>query len=1003
MDMIADQAVRERALDPARSFIVQAPAGSGKTDLLVKRYLALLERAAKPEEVLAITFTRKAAAEMRARVLKALPNAGDIAHRLRIMTIDAFCASLTRQMPVLAKFGAQPETVEDAGEMYREAAARTVAGLGAPVERFLAHLDNNAALATQLLAAMLARRDQWLRKTGNPPSRAEIEQGLARERQRLLDSARTMLPEASEALAQELLTKKGEWRKKNKQAQALAGNEPLRAALAALPAMPPASYSAAQWEALEAIIALLPLAAAQLKVVFAERAKCDFTEIAQGALRALGSPDSPTDLLLALDHRIHHILVDEFQDTSISQWELLERLTAGWERGDEKRGSDRTLFLVGDPMQSIYRFREAEVALFLHARRAGLGSVTLEPLTLSTNFRSQARVVEWVNATFPSVLPQAEDESAGAVPYARSTPHHAPLEGEACEWHLFEERESEAAQVAALAAKAEGTCAILVRNRRHLDEIVPALKGAGLRFRAIEIERLGEKQAVQDLYALTRALMHPADRIAWLAILRAPWCGLTLADLHALVTPATPSVTPAQAGARAIWELMNDDRVVCALSEDGRKRLMRVWQPLGQAMIHRLRGTLRDRVEGCWLALGGPACVDDRTELEDVEIYLDELERLEEAGDIEDPEVLAEALEQLYALPDLEAGERLQIMTIHKAKGLEFDSVIIPGLDRTPAHGEPPLFLWKARADGQLLLAPIHETGAEENRAYDYLKALEREAEDTEAGRLLYVASTRAKQRIHLLGCVKLDDDGSPRPPGKRSLLAKVWQFAAVVRLSRSAGEGPGVRVGGESDVLHRIPAAWTLPTAPEAAKCKVPLYTLAAAAPIEFSWAGETARHAGTVVHRWLQRIAEDALDGWNAERVERLRARFRAELGQRGVPAGELERAAELVTNALKNSISDERGRWLLGQHPEARSEYRIRTAAGRQIIDRVLTDESGARWVVDFKTGAHKGGDVESFLDQEHERYRAQLERYAAALGGARPALYFPLLKGWRTWPP
>ena len=170
------------------------------------------------------------------------------------------------------------------------------------------------------------------------------------------------------------------------------------------------------------MLELLPRAAAELMLVFAERGQADFTEIAQGAVRALGEPDAPTDLLLSLDVRIKHILVDEFQDTSISQWELLERLTAGWQRGD-----GRTVFAVGDPMQSIYRFREAEVGLFLRARHQGLGNVALEALQLTTNFRSQAGIVDWVNATFPRVLPPLEDETLGAVPYAavRCAPRRA--------------------------------------------------------------------------------------------------------------------------------------------------------------------------------------------------------------------------------------------------------------------------------------------------------------------------------------------------------------------------------------------------------------------------------------------------------------------------------------------------------------------------------------------------------------------------------------------------
>src|SRR5688572_12767944 len=296
---------------------------------------------------------------MRNRVLKEMPP--ESSHRLKIETIDALCASLARQMPVLSRFGAPPDILEDASALYHEAAERAVDELSDPAARLLAHVDNNVDAATALIASMLARRDQWLRKTGNPPTRFELEKSLQVERARILRQARALDPRASPEFADAVLTQEGTWRKKAPH-PGIVGNEPLRQALVALRTMPPERYTDAQWEVLEAIVRVLPRAVAHLKVVFAESGEADFTEIAQGALLALGTPEAPTDLLLSLDYRIKHVLVDEFQDTSISQWKLLEQLTAGWQRGD-----GRTLFLVGDPMQSIYRFREAEVALFLQA------------------------------------------------------------------------------------------------------------------------------------------------------------------------------------------------------------------------------------------------------------------------------------------------------------------------------------------------------------------------------------------------------------------------------------------------------------------------------------------------------------------------------------------------------------------------------------------------------------------------------------------------------------
>lgn len=1117
---VVDAVQRNAALDPARSYIVQAPAGSGKTGLLIQRVLRLLAIVERPEEILAITFTRKAAAEMRRRVLEALEDAGgesqpgtpnelltrelaraalerdralgwqlaQNASRLRIQTIDALCASLARQMPVLSGIGAPPAIVDDPRELYREAAQRTLGlveegeALAAPVRRLLHHLDGDWAVARDLLERMLARRDQWLRRvagfTADGAARAALEQSLRAEREGIARKVRALLPDAEEpeivklaryaggnvetldspssvarlaglggypaldgsgiddwcALAALLLAKEGTWRSRfdrntgfppgkgeqevfKRQMKGLVDRiapiEGLREALHALRGMPPGAFTDAQWETLGAMVEILPRAAAALQVVFAERSEIDFPGLAQAAVNALGDDDAPTDLLLALDVRLQHLLVDEFQDTSRGQWELLTRLTAGWSEGD-----GRTVFLVGDPMQSIYRFREADVALFLRARETGLPSVRLIDVRLATNFRSQQGLVSWFNREFARILSAAEDAESGAVPHAPASAHHPQEPGLAVQWHAFagrdapSAREAEALRVAQLAAEAlaqdrQSSVAILVRNRSHLDAIVPALKAARIRFRAVDIEALGARPVIQDLLALTRALCHLADRIAWLALLRAPWCALTVADLLALAGSG-----PAAEGARAtVWELLHDPAALARLGAPGRESALRVRERLAPFVDGRLRAGLRVRVEAAWLALGGPACATQPSDLEDAETYFDQLDGLERAGDLADPTLLEDHLEELYAAPDVGEDARLQLMTIHKAKGLEFSTVIVPGLDRPPRPSERPLFAWKARADGALLMAPIRAAGEAGEPAYDYLRALDHAATDHEVERLLYVAATRARSRLHLLGFARIEDheEGTRlREPPKGSLLRKAWgvaheHFLAALPSARAAAEAqPAAR--GPRDELRRLdPSAFEIAVAPPVA-----VFAQAASeAPpaIEFSWAGETARHVGIVTHRWLQRIASEGIERWDAARVAALAPSIVRDLAGRGIPPAERAGAAGRVQAALESAIADPRGRWLLEARPGARSEYRLRVAGPRGVrlivIDRVFTDEAGRRWIVDFKTSAHEGAGLEAFLDRELERYGPQLEGYAAAFPGEPVALglYFPLVKGWR----
>jgi ATP-dependent exoDNAse (exonuclease V) beta subunit len=358
-------------------------------------------------------------------------------------------------------------------------------------------------------------------------------------------------------------------------------------------------------------------------------------------------------------------------------------------------------------------------------------------------------------------------------------------------------------------------------------------------------------------------------------------------------------------------------------------------------------------------------------------------------------------------------------MTIHKAKGLEFGTVIVPGLDMGPGGGDADLLLFnemvltrppdkggsEPSASGGLLLAPIKATGAETDPTYRYLRDLNADAEDVESSRLLYVAATRAENRLHLLACLGCDKDGELKRPIARSLLSRAWPVAEACFHAEETAPRPQEAVD-EADIysVNRLapgfraaalpaPVRWTAP--PEGHE----------ETEIEFSWAKESARHVGIVAHHWLQRIAEDEMRGWDARRIDAMRLVFGRQLERRGIQRAHTKAAVELIASALQNALSDQRGSWLLGPHPEARSEHRLR-ARGRDglrtyVIDRLFRDIGGERWIVDFKTSRHEGAGREEFLDEQRKRYEPQLNAYAGAFGAARLGLYFPLLRGWREW--
>jgi ATP-dependent exoDNAse (exonuclease V) beta subunit len=789
--------------------------------------------------------------------------------------------------------------------------------------------------------------------------------------------------------------------------------------------LPPVAYEDDEWRVLQSLLLVLRLAAAELKAVFAERKAADYPEFAAAARQSLGTADEPTDTALALDARLQHILVDEFQDTSEAQVQLLERLTAGWTHGD-----GRTLFAVGDPMQSIYRFRNAEVGLFLDVRDHGLGALPLEPLTLRVNFRSTQPLVEWVNTCFAQVLPDRDDVLSGAVKFADSVPRReAGIEG-GVHLHAFlrSSRTFEAQTVGDIVARrleasGDGRVAILVQGRNHLLDIVLDLTRRGIRFQATDIDPLAQRPVVLDLLALTRALAHLGDRAAWLGVLRAPWCGLRLSDCLALLGDDRDATT--------LGLLQTVERRE-RLEMTARARLERCLPVLKQAVHERRQLGLRDAVERAWHALGGPAALADVREIDEARAYLDALGRIEaEApGAPADLARLGEALQKLYAPGRPHPDTRVELLTIHKSKGLQFDTVIVPGLDRVGRSDSPPLLRWlKLPGQGgqRLLIAPIAPAGSEErNPLHAWLGRLEARKLQHEKRRLLYVAATRAERSLHLLGSCAVDVDKktgeqSVRRPQRTSALGLLWddpRFPAafnqrLMDLGDIAGDPPAAIA--RDPVLRHLPDGWRVPEPPTAPAILVrTLARSVAETNVEFDWASETARHVGTVVHHELQLLArgQGAVPDGEAVRGALLR-RYAAELAELGVPRERRDEAALRVLRAVERTLADRRGQWLLHTpHTDAHCELALTGLDDHDvvnvIIDRTFVDAAGTRWIVDYKTSSHEGAGLDDFLDRERERYRAQLERYARlmrALGDEpiRLGLYFPLLSAWREWVP
>jgi ATP-dependent exoDNAse (exonuclease V) beta subunit len=1144
--MQADQSARSAALDPAQSFIVQAPAGSGKTELLIQRLLAVLAQAEHPSEVLAITFTNKAAGEMRERLYNALRSAQlpadaslrpveqvrralaqavlqrDAARGWKLMdrpdavlidTFDAFCARLAARAPLqqVAASAALAPIEPSLNAAYREAARTALFDDDIRREStlLLTLAANRVDDVVALIADLLARRAQWLGEAVDTSDAAvarltavlvaqvekHIEQVAGLHNHRLdaeitalaqftatvfsLDGRRSQAAERDalaeawpvraelsdlshwQTLSDLLLTASGELRKpgginvkagfpipKDAKYADIAADE--RAAMKArmqaiLPVLErdtafvsalaktrtlPAALAISEHEiALKATLVVLKLSAAYLSVLLRERGVTDFSGVMIAALSGLR--DAREDVLAGLDAKLKHILVDEVQDTNPAQFDLLRMLTEDWSSGD-----GRTLFLVGDPMQSIYGFRDADVSLFLQAQAHGVGEVALTPLTLTANYRSQPVVVDWVNQEIARVFSSDEgasmdDESRVQFVSAFATRTAGTLR-ERVAHRAFSNDADEANAIAESIAEIrteepEASVAVLVRGRAHATALIAQFAARNIAFSAREFADWSARETVRDLLSLTYAIAQPSDRLSLFSVLRSPWVGCTLATLAAFANaldgasayapddglPARtrPSLAPAAHLLRAdqAW-------VAGVVDSDERARIAHAAAAFAIADAHAWMSSLAERVEAAWRALAGPALLANEAACDEADAFFSWLSRVSAGGALpprHELELLLNSERQSFsssaaADPKAESGT-VEILTIHKAKGLEWDHVFLIGADR-PVRGDArALAQWRfvasdstnAKSNRAVLIAARDSRRRSEGSVFDFVSDQTRSAREDEGKRLLYVAATRARRTL------TLSRTSAHKPPSPGS-------FAQMLGLqadeSLNVDNAPTSRRLLLESSLKRStpPVAFGLETIVWPAY-RATLDVADTTVPVE----NRDARAQGIVGHLLFEGLA--AMHSRGAAFSPNVAATER-KLLEEGASIESARAFAERVVAWFSTASTRANVQFLFNAtHLRRNTEWSLPGApddATQMRVDYTFVTAENVRWVIDFKFAEPGAGvDQSAWRAAQLAQYRAQLLSYVARVraldasssqvsDGATPAdrpiraaLYFP----------
>lgn len=897
----SDADARRFATDPRRNVLLEASAGTGKTSVLVGRYLNLLRAGVHPANILAITFTRKAAAEMRDRIVQELRASAeqsaldracwravrDHLDDIAIGTIDAFCLSLLREYPLEADLD-PGFTMADETEVPRlmdQAIDRTLR-----IGRQIAQTDPDVKLVFARLgvfrlraglAHLIERRlvapevlDRYL---GRGPADLSADLIFAR----VIDRLASLLDSRPGGLAAFLADGPRNHPRFQLLSRDLAdlgraaagGPGAIRAALNRVrdcfltrdgrPRKSITDYqqdqcvSPAAWRRhREAVTSLAPavtdllaglerdlniLQARGIRRLFAvarveygraleAHGAIDFPEVLTRALALLRQMDEFAQSRFWLESRYQHVLVDEFQDTSRAQWELVALLIQAWGEGSgvaHEAVLPPSIFVVGDRKQSIYRFRDAEVAVLEEAGRfiEGLRPDREARRSITRSFRAVPTLLSFANALFGEIAARegatATDENdkgdlndeafryderdrfpvEDTADVRMSLPPDDPLgivvaeTPEECAARVADEihRLLVNGQVRdrknGLIRQAQpDDVAILFRSRETHQAYEHALRERGIPSYVYKGLGFFDADEVKDVCALMRFLADPTSALRTAAFLRSRFVRLSDRGLATIGKQLNEAVDPNQPP--PLVHLDDEDRMMLELLRRDVARWIGLVDRIPPAeMIDRVIAESAYHFE-----LRGPALRQGRENLKKIRGLI---RRIQNRGYVT-LERIAEYLERLSTGDEsnalIDATGAVSLMTIHAAKGLEFPIVFLVNLGRGTAGLPEPIRLGEG-PDGE----PTVSVGPIDSEVEGGERLRDRE----ETKRLLYVAVTRARDRLYLSSLVK---DGGPRIA--RGSLADVMPESVrqlVADAARAAGADAEVFWRGRSGARFKF------------------------------------------------------------------------------------------------------------------------------------------------------------------------------------------------------